>query len=68
MELWKLRERHEDVSKYGRKAPREEEDFRQSMRSYRDGSLEEAYECGYEEGYKDAMRESKHSERRGGYR
>lgn len=68
MRMWEIRESHEHDSRYGKRVPREESGYRQSMRSYREGSLEEAYECGYEEGYKDAMRESMHSERRGGYR
>ena len=64
MRMWEIRENHEDESRYGRRASRgDESSYRHSMRSYKDPE-EEAYDCGYEDGYRDAMKESKHSERR----
>lgn len=65
MRMWEIRENHEDDSRYGRRGSRSEEGYRHSMRSYKEDSLGEAYDCGYEDGYRDAMKESKYSERRG---
>lgn len=48
--LWELRETSSIEPKFGRK---------HSMIGRKEGSIKEAYECGYEEGYRAAMIEAK---------